>query len=492
MKLNSPIPQTLPKECLKAAKIFKSFVDSGNNGLDGVIPRHVLENAKGFAIFTVFKAGFLFSARAGSGVVVARLDDGMWSAPSAIGTAGLGVGGQAGAEMTDFLVVLNSRAAVRSFMAAGSLTLGGNLSIAVGPLGRNGEALGSVNSSGKLAAMYSYSKTRGLFGGVSVEGSVIVERQDANAQAYHSDVTAKMLLSGSITPPDWAMPLIHTLESCTGPPGNHRWVQEHNFQNTGDGYMFDNVASPGYEDPYKQHRLKKKDKEQRPGFFSRKSSNSYFDSRDTDTNPYYDTSRSRQSQSQRDSLEEPWQRGELTQNDKPTTEFFETQFESDFVSDEEMRKHPRLKPSPESKPQKLVDDSDWRSVSAYTPMTYTRRSFKNPFATASPPPADYDSHNRSASVDYLEDLEGRPPPQRRTPTPKIFPKVELTKPLTPQEGIARAIALFDFNAVQPGDLSFSKGDVIIVKEMSNNTDTWWSGKVGSREGIFPANFVEVV
>ena len=86
----------------------------------------MLENARGFAIFTVFKAGFLFSARAGSGVVIARLPDGSkhhlscpskpltdcqpaWSSPSAIGTAGLGVGTQAGAEMTDFLVVLNSR-----------------------------------------------------------------------------------------------------------------------------------------------------------------------------------------------------------------------------------------------------------------------------------------------------------------------------------------------------------------------------------------------
>jgi lipid-binding SYLF domain-containing protein len=54
----------------------KSFVDSGNNGLDGVIPRNVLENAKGFAIFTIFKAGFLFSARAGSGIVIAKLNDG--------------------------------------------------------------------------------------------------------------------------------------------------------------------------------------------------------------------------------------------------------------------------------------------------------------------------------------------------------------------------------------------------------------------------------
>lgn len=103
-------------------------MDNSNNGLDGVIPRTILENAKGFAIFTIVKAGFLFSARAGSGIVIARLENGCerspftsglkqyrssdthtaWSAPSAIGTAGVGLGGQAGAEMTDFLIVLNS------------------------------------------------------------------------------------------------------------------------------------------------------------------------------------------------------------------------------------------------------------------------------------------------------------------------------------------------------------------------------------------------
>lgn len=55
-----------------------------------------------------------------------------FSAPSAIGTAGVGFGGQAGAELTDFLVVLNSQSAVKSFMSAGSLSLGGNLSVAVG------------------------------------------------------------------------------------------------------------------------------------------------------------------------------------------------------------------------------------------------------------------------------------------------------------------------------------------------------------------------
>lgn len=66
--------------------------------------------------------------------------------------------------MTEFLIVLNSQSALKSFMSAGSLTLGGNLSVAVGPLGRNGEVTGSLNTKGKVAAMYSYSKTKGLFG----------------------------------------------------------------------------------------------------------------------------------------------------------------------------------------------------------------------------------------------------------------------------------------------------------------------------------------
>jgi lipid-binding SYLF domain-containing protein len=61
-------------------------------------------------------------------VVVARLEDGTWSAPSAIGTGGMGFGGQIGAEITDFVIVLNTRAAVRSFMKEGNVTLGGNLS----------------------------------------------------------------------------------------------------------------------------------------------------------------------------------------------------------------------------------------------------------------------------------------------------------------------------------------------------------------------------
>lgn len=215
MRFTTPLPQPLQKECTKAAETFKKFVTSGGDGLDEVIPRSVLQQAKGFAIFTVVKAGLLLSARAGSGLAIARLPNGTFSAPSAIGTAGMGIGAQWGAELTEFLIVLNSTSAAESFMRGGKLTIGGNLSIAVGPLGRNGEAWKSLHE-GHIVSMYSYSRTKGLFSGISLESSVIATRADANAIAYQRDVTAKELLSGDITPPQWADLLIQTLTQTIG------------------------------------------------------------------------------------------------------------------------------------------------------------------------------------------------------------------------------------------------------------------------------------
>ena len=107
---------------------FESVDPIAAKGIDNIIPQDILLNAKGLAIFTVVKAGFLFSGRAGTGIVVARLEDGSWSAPSAIGTGGMGFGGQIGAEITDFVIVLNTQAAVKSFCRGGNVTLGGSLS----------------------------------------------------------------------------------------------------------------------------------------------------------------------------------------------------------------------------------------------------------------------------------------------------------------------------------------------------------------------------
>jgi lipid-binding SYLF domain-containing protein len=160
----------------------------------------------------VIKAGFLGSARYGNGVVVARMADGTWSAPSAIGTGGAGFGGQIGFELTDFVFILNDAAAVRTFSQQGTLTLGGNVSIAAGPVGRNAEAAGAASMKG-VAGVFSYSKTRGLFAGVSLEGSAIIERRDANEKLYGQRFTAAQLLGGAIRPPPSTAPLIDILNS---------------------------------------------------------------------------------------------------------------------------------------------------------------------------------------------------------------------------------------------------------------------------------------
>jgi SH3 domain-containing YSC84-like protein 1 len=109
------------------------------------IPRRILERARGLAIISVVKAGFIFSGKAGEGVVVARTRHG-WSGPSFIGTGGAGWGPQIGAEVTDFVIVLNNEAAVRAFAKGGNVTLGADASVAAGPVGH---ALRSTLTAGR-------------------------------------------------------------------------------------------------------------------------------------------------------------------------------------------------------------------------------------------------------------------------------------------------------------------------------------------------------
>lgn len=127
-------------------------------------------------------------------------------------TAGGGVGGQIGFELTDFVFILNDASAVRTFSQQGSITLGGNVSLAAGPVGRNAEAAGAASLKG-VAGIFSYSKTKGLFAGVSLEGSGIVERRDANEKLYGQRLTAAQLLTGAVPSPPQAAPLMTVLNS---------------------------------------------------------------------------------------------------------------------------------------------------------------------------------------------------------------------------------------------------------------------------------------
>ncbi len=112
----------------------------------------------GLAVFQVLKAGFVFSGKAGSGIVISRLPDGSWSAPSCIATGGVGWGLQIGADITDFVIVLNSEDAVRAFSLGGNVTIGGNISATAGPIGTGGSVQASL---AHPAPMFSYSKSKG-------------------------------------------------------------------------------------------------------------------------------------------------------------------------------------------------------------------------------------------------------------------------------------------------------------------------------------------
>ena len=114
----------------------------------------------GLAVFQVIKAGFVFSGKAGSGLVIARLPDGSWSAPSCIATGGLGWGLQIGADITDFVIVLNSEDSVRAFSMGGNMTIGGNISATAGPIGTGGAVQASL---AHPAPMFSYSKSKGAW-----------------------------------------------------------------------------------------------------------------------------------------------------------------------------------------------------------------------------------------------------------------------------------------------------------------------------------------
>ena len=159
------------------------------------IPQTVLENARGLAIIRVLKIGFGLSGKGGQGVVVARTGSG-WSGPSFIGTGGAGWGVQIGAEVTDFILVLNTRAAVRAFAKSDNVHLGADLSAAAGPVGRDAQAGVMPN-----AAVYTYSRSRGLFAGASLEGAIIFTQKDSNWKYYGRPVSAGAILNGDVAPP---------------------------------------------------------------------------------------------------------------------------------------------------------------------------------------------------------------------------------------------------------------------------------------------------
>ncbi|KAJ4136544.1 hypothetical protein NW768_004160 [Fusarium equiseti] len=174
----------LASECGKTARILKSFIDKGK------IPPNVITNAQGLAIFTGFRAGMYFAGAGGSGIVIARLPNGTWSSPSAFSVRSGSVGLVYGIDVYDCICILNTTEAVDVYKKS-EVNLGSAVALAAGPLG------GNVNL-GDVKPVWTYTKSRGVYGGLTVDGTVIKEKKDVNREFYGREVSSGEILEGSV------------------------------------------------------------------------------------------------------------------------------------------------------------------------------------------------------------------------------------------------------------------------------------------------------
>ena len=194
-----------------AATVLKEILDIPDN-----IPQDLLDKARCVMVFpSVVKAAFIVGGSYGRGVMVCRSGkdfSGPWGAPVMMALEAGSVGFQIGGQATDFVIlVMNARGA--ESLLHSKVKLGADASIAAGPKGRDAQAATDVTF---RAEMLSYSRARGIFAGVSLEGSTVHSDNDANRRLYGHDVNPEQLITESrVQAPPEARPLIAVLEKAS-------------------------------------------------------------------------------------------------------------------------------------------------------------------------------------------------------------------------------------------------------------------------------------
>ncbi|HVZ97899.1 MAG TPA: lipid-binding SYLF domain-containing protein [Chitinophagaceae bacterium] len=170
-----------------ATQVLKDFGDMKEN-----IPAELLKITQGIIIVPkLLNGGFVLAAKRGKGVAMVRLPDGSWSNPVFVTITGGSVGLQAGVQSVD-LVLIFKHAATLQNIGKGSFTLGGEISATAGPVGRNSTASTDYKME---AEVYSYSRSKGLFAGISLSGSAISVDSKSNESFYGKDLTSGELFS---------------------------------------------------------------------------------------------------------------------------------------------------------------------------------------------------------------------------------------------------------------------------------------------------------
>jgi len=180
------------------------------------IPQKVIQRAVGLAIFTTMRTGLWISGAGGSGVLVARKEDGSWSPPSGILLHTAGLGFLVGVDIYDCVVVINNRKALEAFTKIRA-TLGGEISAVAGPVGAGGVLENDGKWKEANRPVFTYLKSRGFYAGVQVDGTIIIERSDENARFYGEKIGVADILAGKARhPPQEIKMLMETLKAAEG------------------------------------------------------------------------------------------------------------------------------------------------------------------------------------------------------------------------------------------------------------------------------------
>lgn len=156
------------------------------------IPQELLKISQGIIVVPkLINAGFVLAGKRGKGIAVVRLADGSWSNPVFVTITGGSVGFQIGVQAVDLVLIFKHRETLQN-IGKGSFTLGGDISVTAGPLGRSSTASTDTKFE---AEVYSYSKSKGLFAGISLGGSEIAVDAKANEAFYGNDDDAETIFS---------------------------------------------------------------------------------------------------------------------------------------------------------------------------------------------------------------------------------------------------------------------------------------------------------
>jgi lipid-binding SYLF domain-containing protein len=188
-----------------ATDVFDQIMQAPDQG----IPNGLLNKARCIAVIPGdVKFAFIFGGNYGRGIATCRTESGNWSAPAFLAVDGGSVGYQIGGSSTDLVMLFMNDHALHSLLSD-RFKMGGDASVAAGPVGRSADADTDLKLTSEIL---SYSRTKGVFAGVSLQGAVVQSDKSGDHAMYGEDVQRQQILDGQVPVPEVARPLVHSLD----------------------------------------------------------------------------------------------------------------------------------------------------------------------------------------------------------------------------------------------------------------------------------------